>query len=75
MASRAEILPLTRPRDRKLFFYQFGVLGIPGEVANSVRESDDRGLGLKRGRHGLAPRRRCAPLQEQLQSEHHSQRT
>ena len=74
MASRAEILPLTRPRVRKLFFYQFGVLGIPGEVANSVRESHDRGLHLKRSRHGLAPWRRYAPLQEQPKSQRYNQR-
>src|SRR6516165_5045357 len=74
MTSRAEILPLPRPRVHKLFFHQFDVLGIPGEVANIIRESDDRGLRLKRGWHGLAPWGRCAPLQEQPQSQRHSQR-
>ena len=73
MALRAEIPPLTRPRVHKLFLHQFDVLRVPGEVSNIVRESDDPGLRLKRGRHGLAPWRRCAPLKEP-QSQRHSQR-
>jgi hypothetical protein len=74
MAPRAEILPLTRPRVHKLFLHPFDVLGVPGEVANIVRESGDRGLRLKRGRYGLTPWRRYAPLQDQRQSQRHSQR-
>src|SRR6266478_3429437 len=74
MSPRAKILPLTRPRVHKFFLDQFDILGVPWEIANIVRKSDHRGLRLKCGRHGRTPWRRSASLQEQPQSQCHSQR-
>jgi hypothetical protein len=48
MASRAEILPLTRPRVHKLFFYQFDVLGVTRTCSSSSSQFSSENSSFSR---------------------------